>query len=158
MTGFPGLGLIVAVGIILFTVLTNMIVVAITFWKMRRWLKGSGMVIRSKMVERRRRRTLSGMTITTSDPMVVYEYEVSGRAYRCNRIRADDILKIWSTPDSQTLARYPCGAGVDVHYNPANPEQAILEKIPVGLFAALLVPLVLLAVVFWLFLFLHTTL
>ena len=62
-------------------------------------------------------------------PVIVYAYDVNGQRYQSHQIRAGDkFLRVNSGPDAHAkVARYPVGAIVTVHYNPANPNEAALE-------------------------------
>jgi hypothetical protein len=95
-------------------------------WHARHWLTASGRVISSK-VESRRRTGVGDTAATLGNfAAVSYEYKVGGRHYTGKRISigeqaADVGVEI-------VLDRYPKGAAVDVFYNPANPQQAVLER------------------------------
>lgn len=73
---------------------------------------------------------VSGGENTTVSPKVIYTYEVRGKLYQCDQIRAGD--KFWSVSSSQsayqTIDQYPEGLDVTVYYNPNNPEEAALER------------------------------
>jgi hypothetical protein len=87
------------------------------------WLPTTGTVIKSRV-------EVSGGENSTVSPKVIYTYEVRGHLYQCDQIRAGD--KFWSVNSSQTayetIDRYPEGLDVTVYYNPANPNEAALER------------------------------
>lgn len=87
------------------------------------WLQTMGTVIKSRV-------EVSGGEHSTVSPRVIYTYEVNGKLYQCDQIRAGD--KFWSVNSSQTayetIDRYPEGLDVTVYYNPANPNEATLER------------------------------
>jgi len=87
------------------------------------WLPTMGTIIKSRV-------EVSGGENTTVSPRVIYTYEVSGKLYQCDQIRAGD--KFWSVHSSQTayetIDRYPEGLDVTVYYNPTNPNEATLER------------------------------
>lgn len=56
---------------------------------------------------------------------ITYEYRVDGRTYRGQRIGIGEDLGDHGV--ESRLARYPVGAAVTVHYDPADPGQAVLE-------------------------------
>jgi hypothetical protein len=54
---------------------------------------------------------------------VVYEYVAGGQTYRGSRV------KFGFTPQAKpTVTRYPAGCEVDVHYDPAKPQESVLER------------------------------
>jgi len=87
------------------------------------WPVTPGRVIKSRV-------EVSGGEITSVHPRVIYEYEVRGRQYQNDQIRAGD--KYWEVGSSQeaykTIDRYPEGLEVAVYYNPDNPAEAALER------------------------------
>ena len=72
----------------------------------------------------------SGSHSGTSYPVVVYQYEVNGKTYQSQNIKAgEQFLNVRVIGQAQaTVARYPIGANVTVYYNPANPAESALEK------------------------------
>ena len=63
-------------------------------------------------------------------PVVVYQYEVNGKTYQSQTIKAgDQFMNIRVIGEAQaTVARYPIGASVMVYYNPENPAESALER------------------------------
>jgi hypothetical protein len=63
-------------------------------------------------------------------PVVVYQYEVNGKGYQGQTIKAgEQYLNVRVAGQAQaTVARYPIGATVTVYYNPANPAESALER------------------------------
>jgi hypothetical protein len=57
---------------------------------------------------------------------IVYEYSVAGRKLRNNRVSIGEDLGNFQV--AETIAKYPVGAVVTVHYNPLHPDQAVLER------------------------------
>jgi hypothetical protein len=89
-------------------------------------------VVRGKVVlsrtERYRARA-SRTAVTSYAPVVEYAYTVNGHEYRSRQIQLDDDGGGESGDDAKKLAaRYPEGSEVEVHYDPANPGSAALEK------------------------------
>lgn len=67
---------------------------------------------------------------------VTYQYAVQGRNYRASRISIGEDPGNYKI--EETLAKYPAGAAVMVHYNPLRPEEAVLERdAPEGIFGFL---------------------
>jgi hypothetical protein len=70
-------------------------------------------------------------TVTVYAPVVEYAYVINGHEYRSRQIQLDDDGDRGSRDDAQQIAaRYPEGK-VEVHYDPANPSNAALER-PAG--------------------------
>ena len=63
-------------------------------------------------------------------PVIVYQYEVNGKTYQSQTIKAGDrFMNIRVIGEAEaTVARYPIGASVMVYYNPANPAESALER------------------------------
>ena len=63
-------------------------------------------------------------------PVVVYQYEVNGRRYQSQRIKAgEQFLNVRVIGQAEaTVNRYPIGATVTVYYNPANLSESVLER------------------------------
>ena len=63
-------------------------------------------------------------------PVVVYQYEVNGRVYQSQTIKAgEQFFNVRIIGQAQeTVNRYPIGAQVMVYYNPANPQESALER------------------------------
>ena len=88
------------------------------------WPTTSGMVLSSSVRTRR-----SGNS-TSHSPVVVYSYEVNGKAYQSQIIKAgDQYMSVRIMGQAQdTVDRYPAGRRVTVYYNPANPKESALER------------------------------
>ncbi len=63
-------------------------------------------------------------------PVVVYQYEVNGKKYQSQTIKAgEQYFNVRIMGQAQeTVNRYPIGAQVMVYYNPANPQDSALER------------------------------
>jgi hypothetical protein len=87
------------------------------------WVQTNGTVIRSRV-------EVSGGETTSVSPRVIYQYEVRGRVYQNDQIRAGDkFIRISTSADAYaTIDRYPEGLSVTVFYNPANPQESALER------------------------------
>ena len=89
-------------------------------------------MVRGKVVlsrtERYRARA-SRTTVTSYVPVVEYAYTVNGHEYRSRQIQLDDDGGGEAGDDAKKMAaRYPEGGDVEVHYDPANPGSAALER------------------------------
>ena len=87
------------------------------------WPATTGRVIKSRV-------EVSGGEHTSVYPRITYAYDVNGRAYQNDLLRAGDrIMRVSTGQDAYaTVDRYPEGANVTVYYNPANPQESVLEK------------------------------
>lgn len=103
------------------------------------WSTANGVITESRVVEssggRRRGRSYSAK--------VEYTFEVDGQELKGTRI-SYRLQSSGQSGASECVARYPVGASVTVHYDPADPSQAVLETgwdawnafpIGIGLFA-----------------------
>ncbi len=63
-------------------------------------------------------------------PVVAYQYQVDGKPYTGQVIKAgEQYFSVRLYGDAQkTIARYPVGAQVMVHYNPSKPAESALER------------------------------
>ena len=88
------------------------------------WPHTTGMVLSSSVQARHSDNS------TTYYPVVVYSYEVDGKAYQGQTIKAgDQFMSIRVTGQAEaTVNRYPPGKRVMVYYNPENPKEAALER------------------------------
>lgn len=88
------------------------------------WPSAMGMVLMSSVQSRRTGRSHS------TYPVVVYQYEVGGRSYQSQTIKAgEQFINVRVFGQAQaTVARYPIGLNVTVYYNPANPAESALER------------------------------
>jgi hypothetical protein len=67
---------------------------------------------------------------------IVYEYSVTGKKLRNNRVSIGEDLGNFQV--AETIAKYPVGAIVTVYYNPLHPKEAVLERdLPKGLWGCL---------------------
>ena len=67
---------------------------------------------------------------TSTYPVVIYQYEVNGKSYQSQTIKAgEQFFNVRILGEAQATAnRYPVGAQVMVYYNPANPQESALER------------------------------
>jgi hypothetical protein len=119
---------------ILFGLLLGAVVGAIVFRSRRKaraagaWPSTDGRVIEARVEQK----TLPGDRPTIRfAPRIAYEYSVSGRAFRSTRVSfAETFWSIAPQSAQAMLARYPIGARVTVYYDPARPEEAVIERAP----------------------------
>lgn len=60
-------------------------------------------------------------------PTIAYRYSVGGADHIGSRISNRDIVFEREEEAVQFLSRFPSGTAVDVHYNPAAPNEALLQ-------------------------------
>ena len=66
---------------------------------------------------------------TTYSPLIQYAYDLGGQAYHSSRVAFGGFVSTSNPRDAQKhTSRYPVGAVVQVYYNPANPQDATLER------------------------------
>jgi len=111
------------------TIQTAMLVALIVYlsfvFATRRWLQTTGTVITSRVVSRTTREHGANSDLTNT-PLVQYEYQVNGKTIRGDRIMIGGGKS--ETELERVLGKYPLGAKVIVYYNPADPQQAVLER------------------------------
>jgi hypothetical protein len=61
-------------------------------------------------------------------PVVEFQYEAGSKTYSATGPGLGEIGYGSRSRAEKVLARYPAGAAVEVHYNPAKPAQAFLES------------------------------
>ena len=91
----------------------------------RHWSQTHGTVITSRVVSRRMGNRQSHTDLTHT-PFVEYEYQVNDRKYCGSRIMIGGGQS--EVELEGVLNRYPLGASVVVFYNPADPQQAVLQR------------------------------
>jgi uncharacterized protein DUF3592 len=87
-----------------------------------RWQTTEGVIIASRVHEE------PGVEGLTYRPKVLYRYSVNGSEHVASRTKFGDGVSLsWSSPARQIVRTYPVGTAVTVHYNPADPADAVLE-------------------------------
>jgi len=71
--------------------------------------------------------TEQGREVISYAPVVEFTYQVHGREYRSRQITLGARLTGTRSFAEQIAARYPQGSSVEVHYDPANPSNAVLQ-------------------------------
>jgi Protein of unknown function (DUF3592) len=94
--------------------------------RVKHWPVTGGKVIASDVVARPREMRDASDPAFVNEANVEYEYLVGNIKYRCKRISLAE--KISGSEIEVVLARYPVGATVAVFYDPANPNNALLER------------------------------
>lgn len=109
------------------------LVVFLFFFGYRRYVKSArawptvpGRVLESRVDSYETRE--NGRLRTTCTPVIEYAYAVHGNEYRGRQIRLGLAVEGSRTLAEKTVARYPQGSEVVVHYDPANAANAALER------------------------------
>jgi hypothetical protein len=92
-----------------------------------RWPQTTGTVITSCVESRKQMAdNIDSDTAVTNSPNVVYEYKVHDQSFRSGRITIGERTSEHEL--ESILDRYPLGAQVVVYYNPADPQEAVLQR------------------------------
>ena len=94
-----------------------------------RWPTAPGLVTASGIVRRWGFGSGIWMAGLWYVPEVAYRYEIEGRKYQARRVFLSDTGFSRRRRAQDVVARYPRGAGVAVHYDPARPKRACLEPV-----------------------------
>ena len=70
----------------------------------------------------------SGEDGPTYFPHITYTYSVGERTFQNDRLVIGGGITGNRGPAERIVARYPAGTNVPVYYNPANPQDAVLER------------------------------
>ena len=93
----------------------------------RNWPSVRGKIVQSGTESYRER--VNHRSVVRYAPVVEYAYAVNGHDYRSRQIRPLAVQMGHSQAGAEKIAaRYPEGSEVEVHYDPANPGNAALEK------------------------------
>jgi hypothetical protein len=84
------------------------------------WTKASGQIVRSELVDEKRPDKVIKV------PRVEYEFTQGFHKYRGSRV---DFAAVVAGPDAKaTVARYPVGQKVTVYFNPADPNESVIDR------------------------------
>jgi hypothetical protein len=92
----------------------------------RAWPTTTGRITASSIKERDRRDG-DDNPVTEYTPFVRYSYSVNDRPFESDRIALGYNEEGSYGSAKSAVARYPVGASVTVHYDPANPRSAVLQ-------------------------------
>jgi hypothetical protein len=84
------------------------------------WKKASGRVVRSELVAE----TRQGKEVQV--PRIEYEYSVGFHKFVGKRVNFAEVIA--GAQAKEARARYPVGTAVQVHYNPAKPDESVIER------------------------------
>ena len=69
-----------------------------------------------------------GDATTMYRPLIIYQYEVEGERYTNNRVKVQKFAATsMQRVSRKKLEKYPVGGVVEIHYDPDNPNDAVLE-------------------------------
>ena len=93
------------------------------------WPTLSGAIVSSHIDQQRRTQRSQGRTYTrtTHMPVVEYTYELGGKTFRGSKIFPGANMSFDLGTAQGIINRYQAGQPTTVHYNPADPTQAVLE-------------------------------
>ncbi len=93
------------------------------------WPSVSGQVTSSSVTLETTQADSDSRLESTYYPSVSYDYRVDGQALKGSRVGVGGAKGFSRKEDAEAAARpYPVGSKVDVYYNPANPEYAVLVR------------------------------
>ncbi|MBI3409479.1 MAG: DUF3592 domain-containing protein [Planctomycetes bacterium] len=125
-TGF--MWMLIVCGTIQAALLVALIVYLWLLFATRHWLPADGMIVTSRVVSRGTESVRGADTEIARTPLVEYEYQANGKSFRGDRIMIGGANS--ESELESVLGQYPLGAKVIVYYNPADPQQAVLERFP----------------------------
>lgn len=98
------------------------------------WPTAIATVTRSEVTTHRSKKSGSNTRTVTYEPAVSYRYEVDGNTHSSGRMGffSQNSRYVSRAKAEQILARYPVGAEVTIYYNPAKPEEAVIDNSPKG--------------------------
>jgi len=115
----------------LITTLLAVVFLAIAAWMIRAAQARRGWPsVRGAVTGGRIRQKTSGVgdeESVTFVPVVEFQYEIGSKTYTASGPGLIETGYGSRSRAEKVLARYPAGAAVEVHYNPAKPAQAFLE-------------------------------
>jgi hypothetical protein len=94
------------------------------------WPTGTGKIIGAEL-DSYIKTDDDGDQTTMYTPLITYEYEVEGQVYTNTRVRVQaPVATNFQSVQLKKLEEYPVGSAVKVHYDPFNPEDALLKLDP----------------------------
>lgn len=93
------------------------------------WPTASGSIVSARLDQNTRIEHDDDHTSTSTSytPIVEYTYEIGGKTYRGNRVFPGASMSYDHGTAQGIVNRYQPGSVVTVHYDPADPTQAVLE-------------------------------
>ena len=92
----------------------------------------------------------TGRLRTCYRPEIIYSYEIAGVRYTSDKASGSTRMSSNVEAFARTMAeKYPAGMAVEVHYNPDNPAESVLQPGGRRLLLLWLVPLAVLALAYF---------
>lgn len=105
------------------------------------WPTASGVILSSGLEEHRSYNSKTHRTTVTYSPKIDYEYSVMGQKYNGTKPTFGYAAYDYRTA-SEKIAPYQPGTSVQVHYNPSDPSNAVLETKAAGATTMLIVGII----------------
>jgi hypothetical protein len=98
------------------------------------WPTASGAIVSARLDQSMQTHRRDGHTYTSTsyNPVIEYTYQIGGKAYQGNRVFAGATMSYDLGTAQGIVNRYQPGMAVTVHYDPADPTQAVLETTSKG--------------------------
>lgn len=90
------------------------------------WPSVEGKITRAQIVPREVVRAKK-QKVVLYDAAIAYSYTVAGHEYTSEKVRTDLQAQPHTAEAERLIELYPVGRSVTVHYNPANPDDSLLE-------------------------------
>jgi hypothetical protein len=93
------------------------------------WPTAGGSIVSARLDQSTHTEDEDGHTYTSTSyrPVIEYTYEIGGKIYQGNRVFPGASMSYDHGTAQGIVNRYQPGAAVTVHYDPADPTQAVLE-------------------------------
>ena len=109
--------------------------------RQRAWPTATGRVESSGVHAFESRDSDNGRLRTRYRANVVYSYEVAGVRYTSDKLGSSEMSSNIEASARRIVDRYPAGSTIEIHYNPANPAEAIVKPGGRALLLLWLIPL-----------------
>jgi hypothetical protein len=98
------------------------------------WPIAKGAIASSRLDQQTRTERNQGRTYTRTSyaPVIEYSYEIGGRTYQGNRVFPGSTMSYDLGTAQNIVNRYQPGSSANVHYDPGDPTQAVLETKSTG--------------------------
>lgn len=105
----------------------------------KNWRSTPGKIISSEL-DAQTTTDEDGYQTTTYIANIIFQYSVNNVSFECDCINFDYGMRTSNKHKQQSIVeQYPAGSQVMVHYDPDEPEQAVLEKRVNGVFTTIMV-------------------
>jgi hypothetical protein len=129
------MGLIIVFGVVFFGIGLGLLLLAVNQGKKAKeaeaWPTVPGVILSSGLEENRKYDREERRTEITYEPQVQYQYSLLGQNYQGSSLSFGKAAYDFRNA-SKKIAPYPQGAQVVVHYDPVDPNKAVLETKSAG--------------------------